>query len=172
MLNVIKKIFRVLLLIVAVTLGETCKAQEVGCPGSLATKEGMLFCDDFAHLRWLGAETGKTEIFSTLTANRWFCIEAHVRLNSPGKNDGVFELWIDEKPEAARRDLNWVNSWSDYGINAIMFENYWNGGATAERKRYIDNIAIAANRIGCLSLEETIEPPRELRATIDSKQPE
>ena len=44
------------------------------------------------------------------------CIESHVTLNTPGARDGVFELWVDGKMEAARTDLDWHGGWSEYGI--------------------------------------------------------
>ena len=42
-------------------------------------------------------------------------------------------------------------SWQDYAINAVYFENYTNGGSPVERQRYIDNLVIASERIGCLA---------------------
>jgi len=107
--------------------------------------------NDFANLTWLGAVSGRTPIFATASSGRWFCIEAHVKLNTPSRSDGVFEFWIDNQLEAGRYDLNWVDTWTGYGINAIFFENYWNAGAPGVRVRYFDNIVISRQRIGCLT---------------------
>lgn len=59
--------------------------------------------NDFAHLHWLGYRQTQTPICSAAESGRWVCIESHIRLNTPGRKDGVFELWIDGKLEAARR---------------------------------------------------------------------
>jgi hypothetical protein len=107
--------------------------------------------NDFAHLRWLGLRRSSTPIFSAAAADRWYCVEAHIKLNTPGASDGRFDLWIDGQLEAARNDLNWVGTWQNYGVNAVSFENYWNGGAPATRVRYIDNIVISTKQIGCLA---------------------
>ena len=115
--------------------------------GNLATTK----YNDFSNLRWLGNRTGTTPIFTSVASNKWYCVEAHVRLNTPGLANGVFEFWIDNHLEATRSDLNWVGTWQNYGINAVFFENYWNAGAPGERIRYFDNIVIATQRIGCLS---------------------
>lgn len=104
--------------------------------------------NDFSHLRWLGLRNGITPLYETSQSNTWHCIEAHVKLNTPGKSDGIFEFWIDGNLEASRKDLNWVGSWQDYGINTVMFGNYWNEGATKEQERYIDNIVISTKPIG------------------------
>ncbi len=115
--------------------------------GRLATTQ----YNDFVHFTWLGLGPGMSPIFSAAASGQWRCVEAHVKLNTPGASDGVFEFWIDANLEARRVDLNWVGTWQGYGINAIFFENYWNGGAPGQRIRYFDNIVISTQRIGCLT---------------------
>jgi hypothetical protein len=105
--------------------------------------------NDFPHLRWLGALRGATPIFDQSHVGKWYCIEAHVRLNDPGQSNGVFQLWIDDWLEAGRSDLNWVGRYTDYGLNAVFFENYWNAGSPVEQSRYMDNIVVSTERIGC-----------------------
>jgi hypothetical protein len=105
--------------------------------------------NDFPHLRWLGAVRSRTPIFDRSHVGRWYCVEAYVRLNDPGQSNGVFQLWIDDYLEARRSDLNWVGRFSDYGLNAVFFENYWNAGAPAAQDRYMDNIVVSTSRIGC-----------------------
>lgn len=105
--------------------------------------------NDFPHLRWLGAARGATPIFDQSHAGKWYCVEAHVRLNGAGQSDGVFELWIDDWLEARRTDLNWVGRFSDYGLNTVFFENYWNAGSPVTQYRYIDNIIVSTRRVGC-----------------------
>lgn len=121
--------------------------------------------NDFANQRWLGAVAGSTPIFSEENAGRWFCIETHVKLNTPGGKDGIFRFWVDNQLQAERLDLNWVGSWSDYGLNTIMFENYWNGGAPGIRERFLDNIVISTSRIGCTPSSNPA-PPQNLLGNI------
>ena len=104
--------------------------------------------NDFDNLSWLGVTAGTTEIYDTSLSNSWYCVEAHVRLNTPGSSDGVFEFWIDGNLEARRDNLNWVGNWEEYGINTIMFANYINEGAPQAQERFIDNIVISTERIG------------------------
>lgn len=122
-------------------------------PASGINSSGQLVTtgyNDFAHLTWPGYRRATTPIFSAAHANQWTCVEAHAKLNTAGSANGVFELWINGNLEANRSDLNWVGTWAEYGINAVMFENYWNGGAPGPRTRYLDNIVIATSRIGCI----------------------
>lgn len=48
--------------------------------------------NDFTHMDWLGAQSGITPIFNSEYDNRWYCIEAHVRLNEPGQSNGIQEF--------------------------------------------------------------------------------
>jgi hypothetical protein len=105
---------------------------------------------DVPHLRFLGAARSATAIFATANVGVWRCIEAHVRLNDPGQANGVFELWIDNALEAQRTALNWLGSYSAYGLNTLFVENYWNAGAPRAEERFIDNLVVSTQRIGCL----------------------
>ena len=122
-------------------------------PASCVDGSGNVECqgyNDFAHLDWLGYEPGVTTIFATDHSDIWFCIEAHVLLNDPGSSNGVQEFWIDGNLEARRDGLDFVGTYSEYAINAVFFENYWNSGSPFEQGRYFDNIVVSTAPIGCL----------------------
>jgi hypothetical protein len=105
--------------------------------------------NDGPHLRWLGMQRATTPLFALPQIGQWHCIEVHVRLNAPGHHDGIFELWIDDTLAAARRNLDWVGSFTDFGINAIFLENYWNAGAPRAQTRDFDNFVVSTERVGC-----------------------
>lgn len=110
--------------------------------------------NDFANLRWLGKKPASTPN----VVGQWQCIEAHIALNTPGNNDGIFELRIDGQLEASSTNLNWVGAYNAYGINAIMLEAYWNAGANGPVDRYIDSFVIATAPIGCTSQTRPMRP--------------
>lgn len=105
--------------------------------------------NDFANLRWLGMRRSPVPLFAGDNRGKWHCIEARVRLNDPGKSNGVFQLWENDVLSASREDLNWVGSYDTYGINAVFLENYWNKGTPVEQERYMDNFVVSTDRIGC-----------------------
>jgi hypothetical protein len=104
--------------------------------------------NDFDHLHWLGSRQTQTPIFSPAESGRWVCVESHIRLNSPGRKDGIFELWIDGRLEAARTDLDWHGAWDDYAIDAVFLENYWNEGAIKREARWFNDFVISTRPIG------------------------
>ncbi len=121
-------------------------------PASGTDEEGNLQTtkyNDFDNFRWLGLVQGRTPLFDDEHVGRWYCIEAHVRLNDAGQANGMFELWIDGTLEASKTDMNWLGLYSEYGINAVFFENYWNSGSPQTQDRYFDNIVVSTELIGC-----------------------
>jgi hypothetical protein len=120
--------------------------------------------NDFARLTWLGALTGTTAIFTSPNAGTWNCIEAHVKLNDPGLSNGVEEFWIDDRLEASSSNLDFVGSYSAYGINAVLFENYINNGSPQAQSRYWDNLVVSTQRIRCLQ-SAAPAAPKNLRIT-------
>ena len=105
--------------------------------------------NDFSHLRWLGSARGSLPMFAAGHHGQWYCVEAHMRLNSPGASDGVLEVAVNGMPQGHRSGLNYVGSYAEYGINAVYVENYWNAGSAASQDRYIDNFVVSTAPIGC-----------------------
>jgi len=115
--------------------------------------------NDFDNLRWLGNKpVGKYPIFATEESGHWVCVECYVRLNTPGQKDGEFTAWLDGKEDATRKNLDWLGTWNQYGLNALFLENYWNDGSVKEQERYFDNFVISTKPIGpvVVPLEPTI----------------
>lgn len=105
--------------------------------------------NDFDNLRWLGNKpVSQMKISSTAESGWWVCVESRVRLNTPGKNDGENQLWIDGRLECERTGLDWIGSYTGHGINAVFLEAYWNSGSPVDQSRWYDNFAISTRRIG------------------------
>ena len=84
--------------------------------------------------------------------DRWYCIEQHVKLNTPGKYDGVFEVWVNGQLALSRSDMRLRDR------EAIRIEEVWmnffhggTGPAPAALHAYVDNLVIAKKYIGPVS---------------------
>ncbi|MEW6750539.1 MAG: hypothetical protein AB1505_06125 [Candidatus Latescibacterota bacterium] len=119
--------------------------------------------NDFPNLRWLGAETSTSPVFEGGHVAEWHCIEAHMELNDLGQSNGIFELWIDGQLEASRSGLNWLGSYSAYGINAVFLENHWSA-SPAVLERYFDNFVVSTKPIGCVDAAMPVVPRAPPRA--------
>ena len=49
---------------------------------------------------------GKTLHFDKpVTAGKWYCVEQYIRLNTPGKKDGIARAWINGEPVFEKTDF-------------------------------------------------------------------
>jgi hypothetical protein len=105
--------------------------------------------NDFSRLRWLGNVPASQFKFSSAAESGWWvCVESHARLNTPGKKDGLNQLWIDGRLEVERKNLDWRGSYTAHGINAVFLESYWNQTSPVRQTRWIDNFVISTQPIG------------------------
>lgn len=121
--------------------------------------------NDFDNMRWLGNKPGaEFNIHASEEAGWWVSVECRVKLNTPGKKDGVNQLWIDGKLECERTELDWRNDYDEFGINAVFLEAYWNKRSPVTQKRWYDNFVISTERIGPVVVpqkSELIKTPLE-----------
>lgn len=84
-----------------------------------------------------------------LLPGRWYCVEQHVRLNAPGREDGLLRAWVDGKPVFVRRGLR-LRDIPAIGIENIWFNLYMGGTQTALRDMsvHIAQVVVASAYIG------------------------
>ena len=99
-------------------------------------------------LPWLWTRNG----IGSLERNRWYCIEQHVKMNTPGKHDGIVRGWIDGKPAYENHEVMFRT------VDALKIDRVWmnvyHGGtkpAAADHHVFVDNIVIAEEYIGPIS---------------------
>ncbi len=105
--------------------------------------------NDFERMKWLGNRpASKFPIHATEESGYWVLVESRVRLNTPGKKDGLNQLWIDGRLECERRNLDFRGRYTKHGINAIFLEAYWNQGSPKTQSRWYDNFVVSTKPIG------------------------
>lgn len=105
--------------------------------------------NDFTNLRWLGNRpASEFKLHGRDGLGWWVCVEARAKLNTPGKKDGINQLWIDGKLESERTQLDWRGTFRERGINAVFLEAYWNQGSPVDQARWIDNFVVSTEPIG------------------------
>lgn len=105
--------------------------------------------NDFERMKWLGNKPVSTfPIHATEEAGYWVLVESRVKLNTPGKADGINQLWIDGRLEVERKNLDFRGNYIKYGINAVFLEAYWNDGSPKTQSRWYDNFIVSSAPIG------------------------
>jgi len=114
--------------------------------------------NDFNNFTWTGNRGEPMHVMTPDYHGVWYSVEVRVKLNDPGVNNGVFEMWLDADsrtcpPTVSITNKNWVGSTilgpdGYFGINAFFLEYYWNNGSPAYQRRYFDNLVISRAPIG------------------------
>lgn len=89
-----------------------------------------------------------------LENNRWYSIEQYVKLNTPGKKNGILKAWIDGELAFERTDVRFRH------INRLKIDEIWmnvyHGGTSPspyDQHLFIDNVVIAKKYIGPIKLK-------------------
>lgn len=84
-----------------------------------------------------------------LENNRWYCIEQYVKLNTPGKADGIMRGWVDGKLAFEKTDVR-MRSVDRLKIEIVWLNIYLGGTWTAKADHhvYIDEVVISREPIG------------------------
>jgi hypothetical protein len=105
--------------------------------------------NDFGNFKWLGnSPTGKFPVHATEESGRWICVEARLKLNTPGKADGVGQLWVDGVLDAERTNMDYRGTYEERTINSVMLEAYWNDGSPVDQVRWYDDFVVSTRPIG------------------------
>ncbi|CAK4863936.1 unnamed protein product [Aphanomyces euteiches] len=95
--------------------------------------------------------TGTHAVMSKSQAGVWHQIQLHVKLNDAGQSNGTYELWVDGALESSKTGINWVGSYTVYGINAVQLYNTNNQPGVAggdDEYRTYDNMMLSRQPIG------------------------
>ena len=101
-----------------------------------------------------GAATNVPTSF-TFGDNRWYCIEMRQKMNTPGENDGIIQVWIDGTQVALRTDINWRRAGSNVQwSNVSLFRQIGAGNI------WFDRFAVGNTRIGCIGNPPPVDTTR------------
>ena len=87
-----------------------------------------------------------------LEKNRWVCVEQFLRLNTPGKKDGVIRGWVDGGVAFERTDVMFRKT-PKLKIEQVWMNVYHGGKAASpsDQHLFIDQVVVARDYIGPLA---------------------
>ena len=92
-------------------------------------------------LRW---NQGAPVRFQT---GRWYEIGVHLRLNTPGRADGVAEVFIDGQRKAGYTDVNFRDRYTRVGLNHLMITPLQERAVSAPRSLFYDDVVLSTTRV-------------------------
>ena len=145
-----------------------------GCIPSTTTSPGWSARGLFGRPGTEGAPTGRVPIGSylyhvdqagpcgdelwwpntSLQQGRWYCIEGHVRLNAPGRNNGLLEGWVNGQKRLSQTGIEYRRSGEQDIRIRHMWHNVYFGGDWPSPNRLsliLDQVAVSTKaRVGCV----------------------
>ncbi|MFW6016477.1 MAG: polysaccharide lyase, partial [bacterium] len=70
----------------------------------------------------------------------WHTLKQYISLNIPGENNGIIELWLDDKKIYARDDLKFRLAKANWQIDYFLFSTFYGGNTkewAPEKNNYI-----------------------------------
>lgn len=127
------------------------------------TQNGLLTADVLAKNSsqttsgWLAIATATNYSFAN-HLNEWVAIEVEIKLNTPGKSDGLHRTWINDQLVIERLNVDLRGNTLDK-INEVMLDAYWNESSPGSLNRHYDNFVIATEKIGLSGSTPAASPP-------------
>ncbi len=127
--------------------------QVLGLQPQTCVTTGIVACamyNDRPKIVDLSRSYGMRKILEPGESSRWHCIEGRMKLNPVGTNDGAVELWVDDVADTKQTNIDLRGRYDAFGINAVIVETgWWQGTNGANHRRWIDDLVISTERIGC-----------------------
>ncbi len=98
-----------------------------------------------------------------LDHGKWYCVEGHIEMNTPGSNDGVLEGWVDGKEAFEKTDIAFRRANEDWiKVKSFWFDVYYGGTESiVENEIHFDSLAFGPSRVGCDDSEGFTPPFRD-----------
>ena len=103
---------------------------------------------------WLKKSRGSIQL------DRWYCIETYVKMNTPGKHDGILRAWVDGELAMQNKNLRFRNI-PELKVEQFWMNFYYNKRAPYDMYVTIDNVALSTHPIGPVR-EATAKPATSL----------
>lgn len=91
---------------------------------------------------------------ASLEQGRWHCVEGYVRMNNPGRNNGILRGWLDGKLELERGNIEYRRAGErSIGVRHMWHNVYFGGSWPTPNALALeyDEVAVSASgRVGCL----------------------
>jgi putative cell wall-binding protein len=82
----------------------------------------------------------------------WNCVEARVKMNTPGVQDGILQGWVNGTRAFSKSDIMFRRSGESHlAVKSLWFDVYYGGSGTSPRDNSIqfDSLAAGPERLGC-----------------------
>jgi hypothetical protein len=81
-------------------------------------------------------------VTDVIRTGKWYELQVHAKLNTPGSSDGIMEIWLDGTRIVNRRDMNFRGGYDLTGWNYLMLTDNGEGPASGSLQLFWDDVVI------------------------------
>jgi len=83
----------------------------------------------------------------SVAANQWHHMEIRLKVNTPGQQDGVLQMWVDGLLATNYENVIYCTIDAGFGWNTFLFTGYDNPSSPDNKQQYWDDITIQSSGI-------------------------
>lgn len=102
---------------------------------------------DFGDLLFSGLHQNRNGAPVSPAPSGWDHLKLHVRLNTPGADNGIVRLWVNNVLKLERQDLD-IREDTDYGIGRFILSSYAEEASGSHGVQWWDNVLLSADDPG------------------------
>lgn len=73
--------------------------------------------------------------FTELKSNRWYEVSQRIKMNDPGVDNGILQIWLDNELVVDMQDVRFRNT-ASLGIDKVYFSTFFGGGYSWRTSKY------------------------------------
>jgi hypothetical protein len=125
-----------------------------GAPGTHGAPEGKVPIGTYLYHANQAGDCGDGLWWGSLEQGRWYCVEGQVRMNTPGKNNGLLRTWLNGKQRLSRSDIQYRRAGeTNIGVRHMWHNVYFGGQWSTPNPltlQYDQVVVSDSGRVGCM----------------------
>ena len=127
-----------------------------GPPGTQGAAPGEVPIGTYLYHADQAGTCGDTLWWDTdLEQGRWYCVEGHVRMNTPGANNGVLRAWVDGEQVLRKTNIQFRRAGEGHiGVRHMWHNVYFGGSWSTPNPLSLvyDQVVVSdSHRVGCMT---------------------
>jgi hypothetical protein len=126
-----------------------------GAPGTHGAPAGKVPIGTYLYHANQAGDCGDGLWWGSLEQGRWYCVEGHVKMNTPGQNNGVLRAWLNGKQGLNLTNVQYRRAGeTNIGVRQMWHNVYFGGQWPTPNPlslQYDEVVVSDSGRVGCLS---------------------
>ena len=125
-----------------------------GAPGTNGAPEGRIPIGTYLYHATQAGDCGDGLWWGSIEQGRWYCVEGYIKMNTPGKNNGVLRMFLDGKAKLRQTNIQYRRAGeTNIGVRHMWHNIYFGGTWPTPNPlsaQYDEVVVSTSRRVKCL----------------------